>query len=317
MTNIIEEGQFTQPELGKPFDAKSMLAKVYGPKAIYINTITATGPDNGVGQVTVDPERWGRDKEPSYEGTVSAFVPQDHRLTTSLAVLPGHYVDHFKPEIGGLFAGHKAVRNAATTLVQLIKAVYQDESGQDLLSTLQLAGYQSAKFKKPILPGSVIQTDVTGSKTDAMSGDAVISVEGNKASEIKGMTLAPLGGENPLYLDQYVEMGAQTLGIVALIGLEMPAEQKNKLLPLFRGTGKAELKSQVTAGDNLVIEAQVTKRASFSSLNTFEGNVAIYRLVRSTSGDIEESQRELVATIDGMNAMVAPEEEILNLIRPK
>lgn len=314
---MIKETEFTQPELGKPFDARSMLAKVYGPQAIYVDAIIATDPDNGVGQVTVDPERWGREQEPSYEGTINAFVPQDHRLTTSLAVLPGHYVDHFKPEIGGLFAGHKSIRNAATTLAQLIKAVYQDESGQDLLSTLQLVAYQSAKFRKPILPGSVIQTEVTGSKTDAMSGDAVISVEGNKASEIKGMTLAPLEGENLLYLDQYVEMGAQVLGIVALIGLEMPAEQKNKLLPLFRGTGKAELKSQVIPGDNLVIEAQVTKRMSLGRLNTFEGNVAIYRLVRTTEGDNEELQRELVATIEGMNAMVAPEEEILNLIRPE
>lgn len=278
-----------------------LLSVIYGDDAIYVESFEKTGEEQGVGHVAVNPEIWQREKEPSFEGEIQS--QEANKLTTTLTVKKEQMRGHFREDIALLLPGHKSVRAAGIALGRFLntdRTVNQQK--------IYLSKYESVKFLNPVLPEQILKTTATliGTDKNTVRGDAVQSVNGKESMQIRGMVVKQIQStdeESVLLLDQIIEAAAQTVGLYVLENL-----QSDKLLPLFHGTGQAEILKSIQANDSLSIKTNKVRTIKARTMNIFTSDLQIYRSLPKTSGDVNE---ELVAEIKNLQGLLLPREEVL------
>jgi 3-hydroxymyristoyl/3-hydroxydecanoyl-(acyl carrier protein) dehydratase len=276
------------------------LSVIYGDEAIYVQSFELTELDGGVGHIRVDLAIWKRDEEPSFTGKIQKKEASE--LTSALRVTKDHTRGHFRKDIAYIFPGHKSVRTAGITLGRFLN---KDKSVD--ASKMYLQSYDSVKFRNPVRPGEILKTEVsvTDVKATHVTGDAKQSVDGNETMIIKGMTVKPIKNakdESALSLDQLIEASAQTVGLFVLDKL-----QEKEVLPLFHGTGKAELLQSVHDGDNLLIKTKKARLVQAKTMNIFSADIEIFRRIAA--------KEELVAEIKNVQGLLLPREEVLKKIK--
>jgi 3-hydroxymyristoyl/3-hydroxydecanoyl-(acyl carrier protein) dehydratase len=301
-------------------DGLTKLSAIYGDEAIYVHSFEKIGQTKGTGRMIVNPDIWKRDAEPSYIGELK--TKKQKQLIIALKVSKDHMKGHFRPDIASLLPGHKSVRTAGFALGRFLSSKIIVDPQKVYLSK-----YKSVKFRSPVLPGQTLTIDVTCTKTakDSVEGNAITSVNGKESMEIRGMTvksLKPGKEESVLLLDQLVEAAAQTVGMYVMDNL-----QDDNVLPLFHGTGEAELLKSIQAGDNLLLKTGEVKLIQSKTMNIFTADLQIYRDFTETKteegnqkssdkGQLSSGKKvikeELVAEIKSLTGLLLPKKEVLD-----
>src|SRR5664279_1365865 len=121
--------------------------------------------------------------------------------------------------------------------------------------------------------------------------------------QIRGMTVKQIQNnerQSVLLLDQLVEAAAQTVGLYVLDSL-----QSTQVLPLFHGTGQAELLKNVHSDDNLLIKTNKVRVIKAKTMSIFISDLQIYRtLVKTRKKGITKTSEvvneELIAEIKNL-----------------